>query len=76
VTSVTEILGPMNTLRSIPGGNATMSLTKKAEPKLSDYGLVLALICMALALVVAKYSRQQPSVQFPSAVASAVEESK
>jgi len=51
-----------------------MSLTKKAEPK--HYGLVLALICMALALVVAKYSRQQPSVQFPSAVASGVEESK
>jgi hypothetical protein len=53
-----------------------MSLTKKAEPKLSDYSLVLALICMALALVVAKYSRQQSSVQFPSAVASGVEESK
>jgi hypothetical protein len=52
-----------------------MSLTKKAEPKLS-YGLVLALICMALALVVAKYSRQQPSVQFPSAAANGVEESK
>jgi len=53
-----------------------MSLSKKAEPKLSDYGLVLALICMALALVVAKYSRQQPSVQFSSAVASGVEETK
>jgi hypothetical protein len=53
-----------------------MSWTKKVEPKFSDYGLALALICMALALVVAKYSRQQPSVQFPSAVASGVEESK
>jgi hypothetical protein len=31
-----------------------MSLTKKAEPKLSDYILVLALICVALALVIAK----------------------
>jgi hypothetical protein len=40
-----------------------------------EYGLVLALICMALALIVAKYSRQQPSVQFPSVVSGA-EESK
>jgi hypothetical protein len=51
-------------------------VAKKAEPKLSDYGLVLALICMALAPVVAKYSRQQPSVQFSSAAANGVEESK
>jgi hypothetical protein len=36
-----------------------------------EYGLVLALICMALALIVAKYSRQQPSVQFPSVVSGA-----
>jgi hypothetical protein len=42
----------------------------------SEYGLVLALICMALALVVAKYLRQQSSVEFPSAVASGVEEGK
>jgi hypothetical protein len=41
-----------------------------------DYGLVLALICMVLALVVVKYSRQQPSAQFPSAVANGGEESK
>jgi hypothetical protein len=41
-----------------------------------DYGLILALICMALALLVAKYLRQQPSVQFPSAIVSGVEESK
>jgi hypothetical protein len=41
-----------------------------------EYGLVLALICMALALVVAKYLRQQSSVEFPSAVASGVEEGK
>jgi hypothetical protein len=31
---------------------------------------------MALALVIAKYSRQQPSVEFPSAIASGVEEGK
>jgi hypothetical protein len=53
-----------------------MSLTKKAEAKLSDYSVVLALICVALALLIAKYSRQQPSVQFPLTVASSVEESK
>jgi len=41
-----------------------------------EYGLVLALICIALALVVAKYSRQHPSVEFPSAAASGVEEGK
>jgi hypothetical protein len=33
----------------------------------------LALICMALALAVAKYFRHQPSVEVPSAVASGVE---
>ena len=38
--------------------------------------VVLALICMALALVVAKYSRQQASVELPSAIASGVEEGK
>ena len=54
-----------------------MSSTKKANRKLPDYGLVLALICMALALVLAKYSRQQPSMEFPSAVGSGlVEEGK
>ena len=41
-----------------------------------EYGLFFALICMALALVVAKYSRQQPSVEFPSAVASGGAERK
>ena len=41
-----------------------------------EYGLVLALICMALALVVTKYSRHQPSVEFPLAVASRGEEGK
>jgi hypothetical protein len=41
-----------------------------------EYGVVLALICMALALVVAKYCRQQTSVDVPSAIASGVEESK
>jgi hypothetical protein len=41
-----------------------------------EYGVVLALICMALALVLAKYSRQRASVDVPSAIASGVEESK
>jgi hypothetical protein len=41
-----------------------------------EYGVVFALICMALALVVAKYCRQQPSVEFPSAIAGGVEEGK
>jgi hypothetical protein len=41
-----------------------------------EYGVVLALICMALALVLAKYSRQQASVELPSAIASGVEEGK
>ena len=51
-----------------------MSSTKKANR--TDYGLVVALICMALALVAAKYSRQQSSVEFPSAIASGLEEGK
>jgi hypothetical protein len=41
-----------------------------------EYGVVIALICMALALVLAKYSRQQASVDVPSAIANGVEESK
>jgi|AmaraimetFIIA100_FD_contig_31_37862725_length_380_multi_5_in_0_out_0_1 hypothetical protein len=41
-----------------------------------QYGLILALVCMALALVVAKCLRQQPSVEFPSAVASGIEKVK
>lgn len=48
-------------------------LHNRAHP---EYGVVLALICMALALVVAKYSRQQASVEFSSAVVSGVEEGK
>ena len=53
---------------------ATMSLLHNRTHH--EYGIVLALICMALALVVAKYSRQQASVEFPSAIASGVEEGK
>ena len=53
-----------------------MSSTNKANHKLPDYGLVLALICMALALVLAKYSRQQPSVEFSSTVVGGAEEGK
>jgi hypothetical protein len=47
-----------------------MPLTKKADHKLPDYGLVLGLICIALALVLAKYSRKQPPVEFHSPVVS------
>ena len=45
-----------------------MSLAEKVNRKRPEYGLVVALICMALALVLAKYSRQQPLVQFHSSV--------
>jgi hypothetical protein len=41
-----------------------------------EYGLVLALICMALALVVAKCLRQQPSVEFHSPVVSSADASE
>jgi hypothetical protein len=43
-----------------------MSLTGNAHRKRPEYGLVLALICMALALVLAKYSRHLPLVEFHS----------
>jgi hypothetical protein len=43
-----------------------MSLAEKANRKHPEYGLVVALICMALALVIAKYSRQQLLVEFHS----------
>ena len=45
-----------------------MSLTEKAYRKHPEYGLILALICMALALVLAKHSRQQALVEFHSSV--------
>jgi hypothetical protein len=48
-------------------------LHKRTHP---EYGLVVALICMALALVVAKYWRQQSSAELSSAVVSGVEEGK
>jgi hypothetical protein len=50
-----------------------MSLTEKAQRKHPEYGLVLAFICMALALVLAKYSRQQPLVEFHSSVLNSVD---
>jgi len=43
-----------------------MSLAEKANRKHPKYGLVIALICMALALLVAKYSRQQLLVELSS----------
>jgi hypothetical protein len=45
-----------------------MSSSGKAQRKFCEYGLLLAVICMALALVLAKYSRQQPLVQYHSSV--------
>jgi hypothetical protein len=45
-----------------------MSSSGKAQRKYSEYGLLLAVICMALALVLAKYSRQQFLVEFHSSV--------
>jgi hypothetical protein len=41
-----------------------MSLAEKVSRKDPKFGLVIALFCMALALVIAKYSRQQLLVQF------------
>jgi hypothetical protein len=43
-----------------------MSLAEKVNRKRPEYGLVVALIFMALALVIAKYSRQQLLVEFHS----------
>jgi hypothetical protein len=43
-----------------------MSLVEKVNGKDPKYSLVIALICMALALVIAKYSRQQLLVHFSS----------
>lgn len=74
VPFVTDIIGQMNTLKC--SGETTMSLTKKADHKLPDYGLVLGLVCIALALVVAKYSRHQPSVEFHSPVVSSADASE
>ena len=65
--------------RMARGKAATTSvplMNNRAVSPSNPIGLVLALICMALALVLAKYSRQQASVQFPSSVASGVDENK
>lgn len=43
-----------------------MSLAERVNRKRPEYGLVIALICMALALVIAKYSRQQLLVELQS----------
>ena len=43
-----------------------MSFAERENRRHPKYGLVIALICMALALVIAKYSRQQLLVQFSS----------
>jgi hypothetical protein len=45
-----------------------MSSSGKAKGKYSEYGLLLAGICMALALGLAKYSRRQLLVEFQSSV--------
>jgi hypothetical protein len=44
------------------------SPNEKAVRKHRDYGFVLALIGMALALVAAKYSRQHVFVDFPLSI--------
>ena len=50
-----------------------MSLAEKANRKHPEYGLVVALICVALALVIAKYSRQQLLVEFHSSTIDGAE---
>jgi hypothetical protein len=51
-----------------------MSLAEKVNRKHPEYGLVVGLICMALALVIAKYSRQQLLVEFQSSISNGAEE--
>ena len=48
-----------------------MSLAEKVNRKHPKYGLVIALIGMALALVIAKYSRQQLLVELSAVSGSA-----
>jgi hypothetical protein len=55
--------------------NTYQGSNEKAGRKHSGYGLVVALICMALALVFAKYSRQQPLVELHSSVLDSVDPS-
>jgi hypothetical protein len=50
-----------------------MSVTEKVHRKRLEFGLILALISMALALVLAKYFRQQPLVEFHSPVLNSVD---
>ena len=53
-----------------------MSLAENVNRKRPEFGLVVALICMALALVIAKYSRQQVLVEFHSSISNGAEESE
>jgi hypothetical protein len=53
-----------------------MSLAEKVDRRRTEFGLVVALICMALALVIAKYSRQQVLVEFHSSISNGAEESE
>ena len=53
-----------------------MSLAEKVNRKRPEYGLVVALICMALALVIAKYSRQQLLVEFRSSISNGADEAE
>jgi hypothetical protein len=53
-----------------------MSLADKVNRNRPEYGLVVALICMALALVIAKYSRQQLLADSQPSISNGVEEAK
>ena len=50
-----------------------MSLTGQRRDKHHEYGLVLAFICIVLALALAKYSRQQSLVGLHSSVLSSAD---
>jgi cell division protein FtsL len=53
-----------------------MSLAENVNRKRPEFGLVVALICMALALVIAKYSRQQLLVEFRSSISNGADEAQ
>ena len=53
-----------------------MSLAEKVDRKRTEFGLIVALICMALALVIAKYARQQVLVEFHSSISNGAEDTE
>jgi hypothetical protein len=58
-----------------PPNEHVPGLERKGRSEAFRLWLVVALICMALALVFAKYSRQQPLVEFHSSVLNSVDPS-